>query len=436
MVSPQTKTEDTPASLSYHAAAPTQWWRIWWRSLPPTRQDRLAALAPLVSVAMFMAAIIAAFWYLRAEEVDRDRQALKRDVEYAQQRMRLRLLERQEQIMRIARDLSYGDIGTVEFGNRAEVLVTQYPELQSLTWVDPSGRIITSHAAPTVPGEQLRMPSEQLKNDAAAQSFQVVKETRQPVYTQPQVLAGYNPPMLQIQVPVNAGGNFGGTVLGEFSVDSLLRYAIPTELLASYAISMVDGQGQLIAGTPLPRQRMEGMTWYGKMASQAATEYQAAIAPVGNSLALKAQTYRTSHSMVGNGMFWLVATLSLLTSWLLTGTWRHTRKRLRAQDALIAETNFRRAMENSVLTGMRALDMHGRITYINAAFCQMTGWTEQELVGQTPPYPYWPESDYEQLYLKLKDELRGKTVQGGFQVRVRRKNGSLFDARLYVSPLI
>ncbi|MBQ0131222.1 MAG: PAS domain S-box protein, partial [Comamonas sp.] len=33
-------------------------------------------------------------------------------------------------------------------------------------------------------------------------------------------------------------------------------------------------------------------------------------------------------------------------------------------------------------------------------------------------------------------ELRGKTVQGGFQVRVRRKNGSLFDARLYVSPLI
>src|SRR5699024_4251943 len=119
-----------------------------------------------------------------------DRQALKRDVEYAQQRLRLRLLERQEQIMRIARDLSYGDIGTVEFGNRAEVLVTQYPELQALTWIDPSGRIITSQAAPTVPSEQLRMPSEQLSNDAAGESFKIAKETRQSTYTQPQGMAG------------------------------------------------------------------------------------------------------------------------------------------------------------------------------------------------------------------------------------------------------
>ena len=124
MVSPEQKSPAPVASPAFTSADPTQWWRMWWRSLSPTRQDRLAALAPLVSVALFMAAIIAAFWYLRAEEVDRGEQALKRDVEYAQQRMRLRLLERQEQVMRIARDLSYGDIGTVEFGNRAEVLVT------------------------------------------------------------------------------------------------------------------------------------------------------------------------------------------------------------------------------------------------------------------------------------------------------------------------
>jgi PAS domain S-box-containing protein len=125
-----------------------------------------------------------------------------------------------------------------------------------------------------------------------------------------------------------------------------------------------------------------------------------------------------------------------MTAWMLIATWRHTRRRMQAQQALVRETNFRRAMENSVLTGMRALDMNGKITYVNAAFCQMTGWTEEELVGQMPPFPYWPEADHEQLHARLQDELNGKSIAGGFQVRVRRKSGSVFDARLYVSPLI
>ncbi|CAB5678751.1 Sensor protein fixL [Comamonas aquatica] len=434
MVSPEQKSPAPVASPAFTSADPTQWWRMWWRSLSPTRQDRLAALAPLVSVALFMAAIIAAFWYLRAEEVDRGEQALKRDVEYAQQRMRLRLLERQEQVMRIARDLSYGDIGTVEFGNRAEVLVTQYPELQVLTWVDRDGRIITSYAAPTVPREQLRMPAERLGNDSAGESFQQVKDSYQSVYHQPVVVPGQNPPLLQFHAPVMGTSSFGGTVMAEYSVDSLMRYATPSELLARYAITMTDAQGVLIAGTPLKRPHT-AEHWY-QIAKPEASEYQIPISPVGNSLQIKGQAYSTSLSMVGNGMFWLVASLSMMTAWLLLGTWRHTRKRLRAQEALVAETNFRRAMENSLLTGMRALDMQGRITYVNAAFCQMTGWSESELVGQRPPYSYWAESDYDYLHSKLNDELSGKTLQGGFQVRVRRKNGSMFDARLYISPLI
>ena len=109
--------------------ATVRWWRSWWRSLSPTRQDRFAALAPLAAVLMFMAAIVASFWYLRMEEIDREKEALHRDVEYAQQRVRLRLLERQEQLMRIARDLSNQDLGKAEFISRAEALISQYPEL-------------------------------------------------------------------------------------------------------------------------------------------------------------------------------------------------------------------------------------------------------------------------------------------------------------------
>jgi len=140
--------------------------------------------------------------------------------------------------------------------------------------------------------------------------------------------------------------------------------------------------------------------------------------------------------VIGTGLFWLVSALSVMTAWMLIANWRHSRKRLQAQQALLSETNFRRAMENSMLTGMRAMDLQGRITYVNAAFCMMTGWSESELVGRTAPFPYWPESDREELSELLGQELSGKTSQGGIQVRVKRRDGGLFDARLYVSPLI
>ena len=68
--------------------------------------DRFAMLAPLAAVLLFFTAIAATLAYLRIEEIDREHEAVQRDVEYTQQRLRLRLLERQEQFMRLARDIS------------------------------------------------------------------------------------------------------------------------------------------------------------------------------------------------------------------------------------------------------------------------------------------------------------------------------------------
>jgi len=58
------------------AATPSPSWarRIvgrWWRSQSAARQDRFATLGPLVSVLLFLAAIVAAFWTLRNEEIER-----------------------------------------------------------------------------------------------------------------------------------------------------------------------------------------------------------------------------------------------------------------------------------------------------------------------------------------------------------------------------
>ena len=426
--SPVSPSPATPATRGVAAL----WWRKWWHGLSPNRQDRFAALAPLAAVLLFLAAIVAAFWYLRVEEADREQEALRRDVEYTQQRVRLRLLERQEQLMRIARDLSNKDMDLPQFQQRAEALIGQYPELQTIAWIDNTGRILASHATPTLASSQIRVAGEVLRKGETQTVFALSRSTQQPVYSQPNQEAGESTPLLQLQVPINAQGNFAGVVLGEYSMDGLLRYGAPSELLARYAITLLDDKGRVLAGVPLaPREPTQWTPW-----ARRTTTYQVPVSPVGDGLVLRAQAYRTSLGLVGSGLFWLVGTLSAMTAWMLIATWRHTRRRMQAQQALVQETNFRRAMENSVLTGMRALDLTGRITYVNAAFCQMTGWSEDELVNQMPPFPYWPDADHETLHARLQDEISGKSVAGGFQVRVRRKSGSVFDARLYVSPLI
>src|SRR5215217_8627425 len=124
------------------------WWRRWWRRQSPVHQDRFAMLAPLAAVLLFLAAIVSAFWYLRLEEMDREQEAVRRDVEYAQQRMRLRLLERQEQLMRVARDISNKEVDAEEFVVRAESMIAQYPEVLMLTWIDERRRLTASYAAP------------------------------------------------------------------------------------------------------------------------------------------------------------------------------------------------------------------------------------------------------------------------------------------------
>src|SRR5574337_1095434 len=148
----------------------------------PARQDRLAILAPLAAVLLFLAAIVTAFWYLQVEEMDREQEAVKRDVEYAQQRLRLRLLERQEQLMRLARDVSNQDVDPQEFTARAESLEAQYPELLAVTWINARRRIVASQSAPSVPTTQQRIPGQILRVGDTENSYSLARELQQPAY--------------------------------------------------------------------------------------------------------------------------------------------------------------------------------------------------------------------------------------------------------------
>ncbi|MEZ5643879.1 MAG: PAS domain S-box protein [Burkholderiaceae bacterium] len=423
----------SPAPRSSHPLhhGPASWWRRWWRRQPPSRQDRFATLAPLLAVLLFLSAIVVAITYLRFEELEREQEAVTRDVEYAQQRLRLRLLERQEQLMRLARELSNKEIGADEFEFQAEALVSQFPEVQAITWVDARRSVVISYASPSAPLSMIRLPESTIGPGDTDGSFDLARDLRQPIYSRP-LGEGPRDSSLMLHVPLTEQGRFSGTVMGEYSIDGLLRFGIPPEIMARYAVALLDDGGHTLAGQlQTTNSVLRLLPW-----SQQPLAHEVPVSPVGNGLILKAQGYRTSQDIVGSGFFWVIGALSALTVWMLLGTWRHTRRRVQAQQALVAETNFRRAMENSMLTGMRALDLQGRITYVNPAFCSMTGWTESELVGRTAPFPYWPEDDQDSLAARLDDELHGRSSPGGFEVRVQRRDGSIFDARMYVSPLI
>lgn len=51
---------------------------------------------------------------------------------------------------------------------------------------------------------------------------------------------------------------------------------------------------------------------------------------------------------------------------------------------------FREALATCLGSGLVAVDADDRLVFVNPAFCRMVGWEEEELLGQTPSFPFWP----------------------------------------------
>ena len=406
----------------------------WWRRQSAARQDRFATLGPLVSVLLFLAAIILAFWYLRNEEFEREQEAVKRDTEIAQQQIRLRLIENQEQLVRIAREIATRAIDRDQFLVQAAGFTRERPEITNLVWINAARAPKASYSATNFPPEAgvssddtpAALPSAG-KGSPSETAFRAARAQRLPVYSH-QFLDAIGNPVFQVQVPLLERSGFVGALIAEYSIEGLMRRNVPREVSARHAISVLDADERIVASTVT---HMPGATL-----PRPSIVHQIPVMPANNGLILRGQGYRTSIGLISNTLFWMVAALSVLTVWMLLGTWRHMARRLQMQTALVTETNFRRAMENSMLTGMRAMDMEGRITYVNPAFGAMTGFSEADLVGRKPPLPYWPPDRLEENGRLLQQELQGRSPAGGIEVKVMRKDGSLFDSRMYVSPLI
>ncbi|HEY5675961.1 MAG TPA: PAS domain S-box protein, partial [Myxococcales bacterium] len=82
-----------------------------------------------------------------------------------------------------------------------------------------------------------------------------------------------------------------------------------------------------------------------------------------------------------------------------------------------------------------AVDLQGRQVYVSPSFCELVGFSRDELLGCTPPLPYWPEEGRAAIEEALARATRGEAPRDGFTVRFARKDGRRIDVRLFLAPL-
>lgn len=387
---------------------------------PPPRQPSQNHLwfAPYIAIGVFAFAMLVITAILQWRERDTARSALEGDMHWAERTIESRLHAHLDFLGELARGQEFRQLTYELFQVRAARYVEDNPEVAAIVWVDTEGKIewVSPHeATATFVGEQLSGLRQETLQDAL--------RTRRPVVS-PHYPNEAGKPMHDLIVPVQQGSSDLGAFIALQSLENLLRVTLPTSFTTRYYLTVVDPTGEEIyrnaSFTPSDRQISGSLS----------------LDLPGNRLGLNIVAYRGSHLWMTYLPFALIVMLTVIAATTLVMLRRHAQRRAETEEQLRAAYAFRQAMSQSMVTGLRAIDLEGRITFVNAAFCRMTGFSEGELVGVKPPYPYWPTEEFERLQHNIEVALAGLAPPGGFEMRIMRKNGERFDVRLYFSPLI
>jgi len=395
-----------------------------------SRRAELSRYAYPIAIAL-LAALLAGLAYLIVNE-DRElqRDSLNRDVDTLVQSISLRLETMSEAATKIALNVSDPDHNERRFTSAARELMLQKQELMHMAFVDAQQRIRWSVASPGPLGDATRPPDSEIGGDEVRAAIAHARKSHSAFFSPPYEdvsgpAGGDNgSPFTDLVVPVFREDAYLGAILARVSLPQLLRATVTLELARNYRISLIDDAGKVLATSTLSE------------APPDAARYAVPIALLPDGLAIEASAFKQRSPLLGNALAWLVGGLSLVVMATLVALARRDVRQARVERVLRAETAFRRAMEDSLATGMEVIDREGVIRHVNPAFCQMTGWSAGELVGRGPPFPYWPAGQYAEHHSQLSATLAGKAAPSGFELKVQRKDGTLFDARMYVSPLL
>ncbi|MDR0634271.1 MAG: PAS domain S-box protein [Azoarcus sp.] len=133
----------------------------------------------------------------------------------------------------------------------------------------------------------------------------------------------------------------------------------------------------------------------------------------------------------------VVVLLGFTIIWGVTQMRRELTDHLSVQSALRQASTFQQALEASTAGGLRARDCEGRITYVSPAFCRMTGFSSEEVLGtRFPDVPYWNPAQSERNLETINQAMNGNIPSKGLEVSMQRKNGEPFEALVIESPFI
>ena len=204
-------------------------------------------LAPLFAIVLFVAVMLAVFYALRQDELDRQHELLSRDVQETQQTIGARLLTMQDEMMQLAHDFGSGKDDEAGFMSSARTVLRAHPELISIAWVDTDRqwrRIVVSDVqfdgGPREEGDAI-------ENAVSGGAYDAARDRRQPRYSGPYAAADGDM-YIDLHVPLIAKDRFDGTLVAVTSLASLARLSISKEAAAQFNVSLVDGAGGLLVG--------------------------------------------------------------------------------------------------------------------------------------------------------------------------------------------
>jgi two-component system sensor histidine kinase DctS len=231
--------------------------------------------------------------------------------------------------------------------------------------------------------------------------------------------------MLDMCMPVTSSGRLVGYTVATYSLQDVLAELVGKQLARGQSVAFTEADGTRLAlhGTPSRGNRMYVA--------------QQLLDLTGITLVLRLESRLGLPSLFPNVLTALVTAMSLALLVVLFLLARDMRRRLRVEYDLGEALAFRKAMEDSVLTGLRARDLSGRITYVNPAFCQMVGIPAKELLNHSFPSPYWPP-DLADTYQKRQTiRLAGNNLpREGHESVFMRPDGSRFPVLIMEAPLI